>query len=362
MLKVMIVGCGMIAPKHINAFLNKGEDCVITVLVNRDVTKAEALKKQFNLDCKCFSNYKDGLEFCDIVSICSPPATHKAIACDSFVAKKHVICEKPLAQSIEDCDIMIKTAKEHGCVFSSVAQNRYDPDNAKVIEMLKCGDMGKVFHTDVHSHWYRSDAYYDMDWRGKWEVEGGGVTMNNAIHHIDLLLWANGAPCEITSIFSNLNHKGSQEEDISISVLKYPDGSLATLQCSMLSHGEKKEINFQTEKGGVSIPFKVLCSKGLENGFNAENPEGVAEIVKLFEGKKYNKPHKFDGQIDNFVNAILGREQLLITGEDGRNALEVVVAIYKSAITGKTVKFPLERTDKYCTLKGRIEDAPRFNT
>lgn len=362
MLKVMIVGCGMIAPKHIKAFLAKGEDCKITALANRDVTKAEALKKQFNLDCECVSDYRDGLLLCDIVSICSPPASHKTIACDAFSAKKHVICEKPLAQSIEDCDIMIKTASENGCVFSSVAQNRYDSDNAKVIEMLKSGELGKVFHTDVHSHWYRSDAYYDMDWRGKWEIEGGGVTMNNAIHHIDLLLWANGTPCEITSVFSNLNHKSSQEEDISISILKYPNGSLATLQCSMLHHGEKKEIFFQTEKGGVSIPFGVLCSKGLENGFNTDNPDGKTEIEKLFEKKEYNKPQKFDGQIANFVNAILGAEQLLITGEDGRNALEMVIAIYKSAITGETVKFPLDRTDKYCTLKGRTEDAPRFNT
>lgn len=361
MLKVMIVGCGMIAPKHIDGFLKKGDECKITVLANRNVEKAEALKKQYNLDCICVSDYKVGLEFCDAVSICSPPATHKEIAIQAFEAGKHVICEKPLAQSIEDCDAMIMSAKEHGKVFSSIAQNRFIPENAKVIDMIRSGDLGKVFHTSVQSYWFRSDEYYDMDWRGKWEIEGGGVTMNNAIHHMDLLLWAKGMPCEITSTFSNLNHKGSQEEDISISIFKYPDGSLATVTCSMLHHGEEKEIYFQAEKGGVSIPFKARASKGKPNGFGENDPDGKAEIERIYQNKKYDMPERFDGQIANFIDAILHGEKLLITGEDGRDALEIVVGIYKSSITGKPVGMPLSRDDKYCTLAGRIQDAPRFN-
>ncbi|MFI3167881.1 MAG: Gfo/Idh/MocA family oxidoreductase [Bacillota bacterium] len=362
MLRVMIIGCGMIAPKHINGFLAYGSDCKITVLANRNVAKAEALKNQFNLDCICVSDYKDGLKHCDAVVICTPPASHKQMAIDAFESGKHVLCEKPLAQSLEDCDLMIESAKKHGKVFSSIAQNRFIPENAKVINMIKNGDLGKVFHTSVQSYWFRTDKYYDMDWRGKWEIEGGGVTMNNAIHHMDLLLWAGGMPSEITSTFSNLNHKGSNEEDISISIFKYPNGSLATVTCSMLHHGEEKEIYFQAEKGGVSIPFKARCSKGRADGFGVEDEEGKLKIEEIYKSKVYDKPERFDGQIANFLDAILKGDNLLISGEDGKNALELVVAIYKSSITGKPVILPLAKDDKYYTLLGRTEDAPRFNS
>ncbi len=356
----MIIGCGGIAPAHIEGFLKFPSECQITALVNRNTDRCVSLKEKYNLDCEIFSDYHDALSKADVVAICTPPKTHKEMAITCLEAGMHVLCEKPFALSVCDCEDMIETAKRCGKIISSVAQSRFISPIRKVIEIVKSEKLGKVFHTDVHSHWYRGGSYYNLAWRGTWESEGGGCTLNHAVHHIDLLLWAKGMPVSVTSVFSNQNHNNSEEEDISLSILKFKDGTLASLTCSLLHHGEEQTFNFQGEKGGISIPFKATASGARENGFPCENEKGKAEIEKMYEEMQDLKLENHDGQIENFLRAIQHGDNLISSGEDGKNAIELITAIYKSAITNQTVTLPLASDDEYRTFEGRIKNAPHF--
>ncbi len=95
--------------------------------------------------------------------------------------------------------------------------------------------MGPIVHTQVDSYWWRGHSYYDLWWRGTWEKEGGGCTLNHAVHHIDLFQWMNGMPAEITAITSNTSHDNAEVEDLSIAIGKYENGSLAQITSSVLS-------------------------------------------------------------------------------------------------------------------------------
>ena len=120
---------------------------------------------------------------------CGSSREHAPIAIKALRAGKHVICEKPMAGSLEECDQMIKAADENGKLLSIVAQNRYKTPHMKTKQLLDAGAIGPVLFATINSFWWRGENYYDLWWRGTWEKEGGGVLVNQSVHQLDLLLW-----------------------------------------------------------------------------------------------------------------------------------------------------------------------------
>lgn len=362
MLKVMIIGAGAISPSHIEGYLefkDKVQIAAISNLVEKPVTD---LIKKYNLkDTKFVSDYREVLDDIDLVSICTPPKTHEKIAIDCLTKGIHVLTEKPMAPSLKACDNMIEAARKGNALISVVAQSRFKSENAKIIKLIHDKELGKVLYTNVLSNWWRGQSYYDLAWRGKWENEGGGCTLNHAVHHIDLLLWANGMPKEVTSIIANLAHNNSEEEDLSLSLLKYDDGSLANLTCSLISHGEEQSLTFQTEKGGLSIPYSLRANESRPNGF-PDTAENVIEYInKKYENADNLQYEYHAGQIYDLINAIENGTKLLVDGESGRRTIELITAIYKSGTLGKPVALPLSPEDDFYTLDGLAEHAIHFN-
>ncbi len=222
--KVAVIGAGAIADVHIQAYLKHSDMCTIVAVCDIFVDKATKLIEAYSLkEARAYSDYKIALsnEDIDAVSICLPPSMHATVSLDAINSGKHVLCEKPLASSLEECDQMIEAAKKNGVILASVAQNRFKTPHMKLYEMVTNGDIGKVLFATVNSLWWRGENYYDIWWRGTWEKESGGCVLNHAVHHIDLLQWIMGMPESVNAYIFNLNHHNSECEDAAVAIFKF---------------------------------------------------------------------------------------------------------------------------------------------
>lgn len=366
MLNVAIVGTGNIAPMHIDGLLQFPDRCKIVALCDIYPEKAEAMKKKYNLDCEIFDDHKKMLESgvkIDLVHICTPPYVHAEIAINSMNAGKHVIVEKPMAASLAECDEMLEAEKRNKVVMSCIAQNRFRNSIYKLKKTADSGIAGKICCVHVNSYWWRGHSYYDLWWRGLWDKEGGGPTLNHAVHHIDMLNWIEGSlPEEVTAMLANVMHDNSEVEDLSIAVLRYKDGSLAQVTSSVVHHGEEQGLVLQCADAKISAPWDVKAEISRPNGFpvNGGNKDLTSKIEEFYNGISDLAYEGHAGQIEDVLNAIENGTRPLITGIDGRRTIELITAIYKAGCKKEIVKLPLSKDDDFYTFEGLLKNAVRF--
>ncbi len=362
MLRIAIVGAGAISSAHIKAYLQFPEKCRIVAVCDIYSEKAEKLVAQYQLPAKVYKDYSDLLEHSeiDLVSVCTPPYTHAETSIAFLNAGIHVVVEKPMASSLEECDRMLEAAKNSGKLLSVVAQNRFTTPMMKLKNVLETRLMGPIVHTQVDSFWWRGYSYYDLWWRGTWEKEGGGCTLNHAVHHIDIFQWMNGMPAEITAVMSNTSHDNAEVEDLSIAIARYPDGSLAQITSSVVHHGEEQQLIFQGKKARVSVPWKVAASKSKQNGFPEEDSALELELQNVYESQPELKHEGHTGQIHDVLLAVEGEKDLLVDGIQGRRTLELITAIFQSASYGETVRLPLKPDSPFYTRELILENAVHF--
>jgi UDP-N-acetyl-2-amino-2-deoxyglucuronate dehydrogenase len=363
MLRAAIVGAGGISPSHIKGYLQFPDRCRIAALADIYPEKAQAKKEKFNLaNAEVFDDYRKILDRddIDIVDICAPPHVHAEIAVNSLNAGKHVLVEKPMAASLEECDLILSAAKRTGKMISVVAQNRFRTGYMNLKKVLESGLAGDIVHAQVDSFWWRGHCYYDLWWRGTWEKEGGGCTLNHAIHHIDMLLWMMGMPEQVQAVMSNTSHDNAEVEDLSIAILKYKNDALAQITSSVAHHGEEQQIVFQGKNARISAPWKVYASVSRSNGFPERNEKLEKEIEKYYQSLPVQQHSDHTPLIDDVLNSIETGRKPLASGEDGRRAVELITAIYKSAILRKEVNLPLAKEDEFYTVRGIQANAPRF--
>ncbi|MDF2486963.1 MAG: oxidoreductase [Herbinix sp.] len=362
MIRVAIIGTGNISAAHINAYLAFPERCKIVAMCDIYPEKAKEKVEQYHLDAEVVDAHEKLLERedIDLISICTPPFCHAQIAINFLNAGKNVIVEKPMAASLEECDQMIAAAKESGKTFAVIAQNRFKDPVMRLKSVLDSGKIGRVLHAQVDSFWWRGHCYYDLWWRGLWEKEGGGCTLNHAVHHIDMLGWMLGKPTKIQALLSNAAHDNAEVEDISIAALQYPNGTVAQITSSVIHHGEEQQVIFQGEKARISAPWKVYASTSRDNGFPEENTGLEKELEEYYNSFPELQYTGHEGEIDNVLTAIETGGQPLITGESGRLTIELITAIYKAGFEQRTVELPITKEDDYYTVQGIQKNAIHF--
>ena len=365
MLRIGIIGTGSIASAHIDGYLAFPDDCEIVALA--DVMPGKAAERAAQSGLTDAVGYDDPLRMIaearlDLVSIATPPSTHAALSIAALDAGIHVLVEKPMAPSLEECDAMLAAQKRSGRLLSVVAQNRFRDDLAMLKAVVDSGLLGSISHVRVDSAWWRGLPYYDLWWRGTWEKEGGGCTLNHAIHHIDLLLWLLGSPTEITAMLANAQHDNSEVEDLSVAVFRYRRG-LAQLTSSVVHHGEEQQIVIQGERARVSQPFEVMAERSDAAGFPAKGGDAdrVAAIEAVVAAREPLTHLGHRGQIGDLLAAITEGRAPIADGQDGRNAIEVVTAIYKAGIERQLVTLPLAPDDPYYRAGHLVAHAPRLN-
>ncbi len=361
-LNIAIAGAGGIAAIHAQACLQSPDLCQITAVCDIFPEKAEQLIAEHQLPAQAFPTLEKALAQAEIdaVCICLPPEAHCAAALTALRAGKHVLCEKPMAASLDECDAMIAAAKEQNRLLSVVCQNRFKTPMRKVKTLIDQRAAGRVLFATVHSLWWRGANYYDLWWRGTWEKEGGGCMTSHAVHHLDLLLWMLGMPARVTAVIANLAHENSQCEDVGMAILEYDD-KIAQVTASVVSHGEEQELIFQCEKGRLTIPWAPEACRALPNGFPERDEEALSALQAAYAALPELPLQDHPAQIRNFLRAIRGEEPLQCGGEDGRRAIELIMAIYRSACTRQPVALPLPVSDPFYSKAGTTQMMPHFH-
>ena len=362
MIRVAIVGTGNSANAHIQAYLQFPERCHIAYLVDIVPEKARRMREKYGLDAEVFDNHQALLPLRDIdlVDVCTPPYVHAQISINCLRSGKNVVCEKPMAASLEECDQMLRARDESGKKLSIIAQNRFRQPISNLKALLDSGLAGPVRCAQVDSFWWRGHCYYDLWWRGTWEKEGGGCTLNHAVHHIDMLLWMMGLPQRVTSVLANTAHDNAEVEDLSVSILQYP-GALAQLTASVVHHGEEQQLVFQCEKAKLAAPFSCYVSLSMGNGFPQRNEALEKEIADFAAALPTIRYEGHTGQLENILTALEQDAPVAIGGEDGRRTIELITAVYKAGATGQTVTLPLAKDDPFYTVEGLMARMPHFH-
>ena len=366
MLNVAIVGTGNISHNHIQSYLEFGQRCNIVALVDIYPEKAQEKKERYGLsEARVYESHQQMLAsepHLDIVDVCTPPYVHADITIDALHAGCHVLCEKPMAASLEECDAMIAAQQASGKTLSIIAQNRFTDAFWRLKAALDSGLAGKICHAQVDSFWWRGHCYYDLWWRGTWEKEGGGCTLNHAVHHIDAIQWMLGFPSEVVAMMTNVAHDNAEVEDLSAAIFKYPNGALTQLTASVVHHGEDQKIVIQGDKARISAPWQTFASVSADNGFPqpANDTQREAQLDDVFQQTLKLDWTLHAGQINDMLQAIERHTTPLVDGVQGKRSLELITAIYKSAITRSVVSLPIRRDDPFYRTGGINAQAPRF--
>ncbi len=346
-MRYALIGCGRISPNHLAAAqANKLE---IVGLCDIDAAMLEDKMLKFKLDASKVAQYDDYQLMLDelnpeLVSICTESGKHAAIALDCIRRGINIIVEKPIALSIEDADAIIRAAKEHNVKVCACHQNRFNKSVVKIREAMDQRRFGRLFYGTAHIRWNRGHEYYDRaSWRGTWEQDGGAL-MNQCIHNIDLLRWMMGN--EVTEVFAytdKLNHPYIEAEDLGIALIRFANGSYGIIEgtTDIYPRNLEETLYLFGEKGTVKAGGQSVNI--IEEWRFADMLDDAEEVKATYHE---NPPNVYGfGHTPLFadvIDAIKTDRQPKVTAEDGKRALELVLAIYKSAAEGRPVKLPLE--------------------
>jgi len=356
-MKYALIGCGRISPNHIEAAKNNGLDFVAMCDVVPDIMQEKSDK--FGLEgVRKYTDYKELLEKekPQLVAIATESGKHAAIALDCIEAGCNVIIEKPIALSIKDADKIIEAGKAKGVLVCANHQNRFNKSVQYIRKAVEQGRFSKLLHATAHIRWNRGRDYYTQAlWRGTWAQDGGAL-MNQCIHNIDLLRWMMGD--EIDEVFAytdNKIHPFIEAEDIGIALVKFKNGSYGIIEGTTNVYPKNLEETLYLfgESGTVKAGGK---SVNIIEEWSFADKLDDAEYVKATYNENPPNVYGFGHTplYADVIDAIKNKRQPYVDGEAGKRALELVLAIYKSASIGKPVKLPL---DDCSTLdfKGRFD-------
>lgn len=280
----------------------------------------------------------------DLVSICTESGKHAQIALDCIARGVNIIIEKPIALSIQDADAIIKAAKDNNVKVCACHQNRFNKSVQKIREALDQRRFGRLFYGTAHIRWNRGRDYYDRAlWRGTWEQDGGSL-MNQCIHNIDLLRWMMGN--EVTEVFAytdKLNHPYIQAEDLGIALVKFANGSYGIIEGTTDIYPKNLEETLYLfgEKGTVKAGGQsVNVIEEWRFSDLLDDPEEVKATYHENPPNVYGFGHT--ALFADVIEAINEDRDPKVSAEDGKRAMELVLAIYKSAAEGRPVRLPLD--------------------
>ena len=344
-IKYALIGCGRISPNHLTAALNNKLNIVGLCDVIIEKANKHIIDYNLQLTTRSYNDYKVMIEKekPNLIAIATESGNHAEIAKYCIKKNIHLIIEKPIALSLDDADEIIELSKKYNVVVSACHQNRFNKSIQKIRESLEQQRFGRLFHGTAHIRWNREKDYYTQaPWRGTWEQDGGAL-MNQCIHNIDLLRWMMGN--EIDEVFAytdNLKHDYIEAEDLGIAVVKFKNGAYGIIEgtTNIYPRNLEETLYIFGEKGTVKAGGKSVNI--IEEWMFADNLDNSDEVKKKY---KENPPTVYGfGHTPLYTNVLNSIEKNIdpyVTALDGRNALELVLAIYKSAKEKKPIKFPI---------------------
>lgn len=345
-MRYALIGCGRIATNHVKAVLNNKLEFVAVCDVIPEQMEALLAKHDLQNDAsiKRYTDYKTLIDEneLDLVGIATESGIHAEIALYCIEHNVNVIIEKPMAMSIEDANKIIELAEKKHVKVSACHQNRFNVAVQEMRKALEAGRFGKLSHGSIHVRWNRNQGYYTQaPWRGTWAQDGGAL-MNQCIHGIDLLRWMMGNEIEeVYGVTRQQFHDYLEAEDIGMAVVKFKNGAIATIEGTTNVYPQNLEETLYLfgEKGTVKLGGKSTNNIDVWNFADETEADQVNKGLEEATSNVYGNGHT--SLYADVIDAIVNDRAPYVDAYAGRNALELVLAIYKSQKEGKAVKLPL---------------------
>jgi UDP-N-acetyl-2-amino-2-deoxyglucuronate dehydrogenase len=344
-LKYTLIGCGRISPNHIAAALENGLH--IAAICDVVPSKMQDLMRMFSLPdtIRNYVDYRAMLEKerPELAAIATESGNHARIALDCIEYGCNLIIEKPIALSLRDADNIIAAAKRKGVRVCACHQNRFNKSVQKIREAVDKERFGRLLYGVATIRWNRgADYYMQAPWRGTWAQDGGAL-MNQCIHNIDLLRWMMGNEItEVIGLTDRLLHNYIEAEDLGLALVRFANGSYGLIEgtTNVYPRNLEETLCIFGERGTVKAGGKsvnVIEEWRFADGL--DDPEEVKRNHHENPPNIYGFGHK--PLYSDVIKAVETGREPYVTAEDGRRALELVLAVYKSAAMKQSIKLPL---------------------
>lgn len=337
-LRSVIIGCGAIFPMHATPVMNN-EYTELAAVCDIDAVLASARAQECG--CGCYTDYKTMIEEIkpDSVHICLPHYLHATVSIYALEHGCNVICEKPMATTVEDAEKMIEASKRTGRTLEIIFQNRYNPGSKLIKQTLQSGRLGKVLGARASVCWERDEQYYSQSgWRGTFEKEGGGVCVNQAIHTLDLMLWFMGKkPVSVKASLDTRMHNIEVEDDAS-GMIVFEDNTRANFWfTNNYCYSAPIEIEVVCEKGIAKLAGDKAEIK-IDGGETLTAENGENEFVEYGSMKNYWGVSHIK-QINDYYSSLVNGTDMFVNYNDAFATHKVMCAILKSGRENKTIYF-----------------------
>jgi predicted dehydrogenase len=336
-LRSAIIGTGGIAHAHAGAIAGLAPRIEVVAVADVDRDRAEAFALQHSPQASVYASADELLaaETLDLVHVCTPPQTHVPLAIAAMRAGVPVLVEKPTALSLAEADELAAVSAETGVPVLTVYQHRFGPAAQRLLRLFAEGVLGRAMVATCETQWYRGPEYFDLPWRGRWHVEGGGPTMGHGIHQFDLLLHLLGPWEEVTAIAARQD-RATSTEDLSAALVRFGNGAVATIVNSLLSPRETSDIRIDCEFATVELNH--LYGYSTDNWTITAAPGHEEQVNNAWKGQPLERGSGHSAQFLAMYDALDAGRPLPAGADSARQTLELAAAIYASAFTGAPVR------------------------
>lgn len=342
-----VVGCGVVSGYHISGILETPGARLVAV---SDVVEGRAREFGEWHRVAWTTDYRELLkrEDIDVINVCTPNGLRLPLAEEAARAGKHLVIEKPIAISLKEADRIIAACERAGVHLMCVFQLRYGRAATALRRAIQEGRLGRIVLADATIKWFRPQAYYESAaWRGTWAQEGGGALMTQGIHTVDLLQWMMGPIRSVNARMATLVHQ-VEVEDTVVATLTYASGALGVIEATTAAHpGLPARIEVCGDRGTVVLEADRIATWQVEGVERPADAGGGSEVGRAASDSKTFGAEGHRAQIAEMVEVVRTGKRPTIDGPEGRKAVELALAIYESARTGKTVELPLLGDDRY---------------
>ncbi|MEA3213447.1 MAG: UDP-N-acetyl-2-amino-2-deoxyglucuronate dehydrogenase [Chthoniobacter sp.] len=338
-----VVGTGMIAEIHAQAIRATPEARLVAVY-SRGLEKCRQFAEQHG--CRGATGLEDLVGDPAIRAVCitTPSGAHAAAAVPLLEAGKAVLCEKPLEVSLEACDRIVAAAERGGGVLAGIFQMRLGRGARLLKAALEAGRFGRLTSCSAYIKWWRGQDYYDEStWKGTWAMDGGGALINQGIHAVDLLQWLVGLPQEVAGFYDTLAHSRLEAEDTVAAALRFPGGALGVIEAATSAYpGSDLRIEIIGDRGtAVLVNDRIVrweFAEPLPDDEAVLRDDGSATIKGGTSDAKAMSNEGHRQLVRDLALALREGRPPLVPGAEARRSVQLVLAIYEAARTGRTVR------------------------
>lgn len=352
-----IIGTGNIARQHVKGLQAHAALADLVAVQDTDLARAKSFAAEYGIPA-AFASTGEMLAAVrpDLVHICTPPSFHAPLAIQCMEAGANVLCEKPLCASLAELDLLQAAETRTGRFCASVFQMRYGSSVQHVRAVLAAGAVGRPLVAVCNTLWFRSPAYYEVPWRGKWTNELGGPTVGHGIHLMDQMLYVLGEWTSLRAV-ARTTDRAIEVEDLSIAIVEFKNGCVATVINSILSPREETYLRIDLQQATVELThlygfnnqsWRFTPRPGVAADAQAKlvaTPAAGTAAPPNSSGPGFDRlcalpvdrPANHAAQIGAVLVDMAQGTMPLTAGQEARNTIELLCAIYKSSFTGQAV-------------------------